>query len=143
FDGFYECMVHSQTYVENEWKGVPEWNPATSLILKPAESKTFGLRFLLSDSIRHIERTLTENQRPVAVGIPGYVLPTDIDARLFLKYGRAAKSLTVEPNGALAIDKLPASAAKGGWTAYSVKGKQWGRSRLTVTYDDGLVQTVH
>jgi hypothetical protein len=25
----------------------------------------------------------------------------------------------------------------------SVKGKTWGRSRLTVTYEDGLVQTIH
>ena len=29
-----------------------------------------------------------------------------------------------------------------GWTAYTVKGKTWGRSRLTVTYDDGSVQTI-
>ena len=24
-----------------------------------------------------------------------------------------------------------------------MKGKTWGRSRLTMTYDDGLVQTIH
>src|SRR5206468_6031494 len=65
------------------------------------------------------------------------------DGRLFLKYGGAAKSMSVEPEGALAINKLPASAAKGGRAAYFVKGKHWGRLRLTVTYDDGLVQTIH
>src|SRR5947207_287964 len=132
FEGFYEWMVHSQTYAESEWKGVQEWNPATSLILKPGESKTYGLRFLVSDSIRHIERTLAENQRPAAVGIPGYVLPTDIDARLFLKYSRPVKTLRVEPEGAILITK---AAPRNGWAAYDVKGNQWGRSRLTITYD--------
>ncbi len=139
FEGFYEWMVHSQTYADNEWKGVQEWNPATSLTLKPGESKTYGVRFLLSDSIRHIERTLTENQRPVAVGAPGYVLPTDIDAHLFLKYSKPVKTLRVEPEGAISFTR---AASRNGWAAYTVKGKQWGRSRLTITYDDGSVQTI-
>jgi len=26
-EGFYEWMVHSQAYAENEWKGVQQWNP--------------------------------------------------------------------------------------------------------------------
>ena len=139
FEGFYEWMVHSQTYADNEWKGVQEWNPATSLTLKPGQSKTYGVKFLLSDSIRDIERTLAENQRPVAVGIPGYVLPTDIAAQLFLKYPKPVKTLRVEPEGAISITK---AAPRNGWAAYNVKGKQWGRSRLTITYDDGLVQTI-
>jgi hypothetical protein len=139
FEGFYEWMVHSQTYADNEWKGVQEWNPATSLILKPGESKTYGIRFLVSDSIRHIESTLAENQRPVAVGIPGYVLPTDIDARLFLNYSKPVKALRVEPEGAISITRV---APTNGWAAYNVQGKQWGRSRLTITYEDGLSQTI-
>lgn len=139
FEGFYEWMVHSKAYAENEWKGVEEWNPATSLVLKPGESQTYGVRFILSDSIRNIERTLAENHRPVAVGIPGYVLPTDINAKLFLKYAKAVKSLAVEPEGALTITK---AAPGNSWAAYEVKGKKWGRSRLTVTYEDGLVQTI-
>jgi Family of unknown function (DUF5695) len=140
FEGFYEWMTHSQAYAENEWKGVQEWNPPTSLTLKPGESRTYGVKFALSDSIRNIERTLAENHRPVAIGIPGYILPTDIKAKLFLKYTKAVKSVAVEPEGALSITK---TALAEGWAAYDVKGKQWGRSRLTVTYDDGLVQTIH
>jgi len=140
FEGFYEWMVHSQAYAENEWKGVQEWNPATSLTLQPGESKSYGIKFLVSNSIRGIEQTLTDNQRPVAIGIPGYILPTDIDARLFLKYPKSAKSLRVEPEGAISLTRLPNAA--GGWAAYAVLGKQWGRSRLTVTYADGLVQTI-
>jgi Family of unknown function (DUF5695) len=140
FEGFYEWMVHSQAYAENEWKDAQPWNSPTSLTLAPGESKTYGLKFLISDSIRHIEKTLAENQRPVAVGVPGYILPQDIEARLFLKYDQPVSSMKVEPATAIEIHK-DASDRKG-WRAYTLQGKTWGRSRLTVTYDDGTVQTI-
>ena len=140
FEGFYEWMVHSRAYAENEWKAAQPWNPATMLRLSPGESKTYGLKFLLSDSIRNIEKTLEENGRPVAVGVPGYVVPEDINARLFLQYSNSVKSISVEPEGALSISEdAPISS---GWRAYTVKGKTWGRSRLNVTYDDGTTQTI-
>lgn len=103
FEGFYEWMVHSRAYAENEWRNTQPWNPPTSLTLKPGESKTYGLQFVLSDSIRHIESTLSENHRPVAVGIPGYVLPEDIEGRWFLKYSEPVSSLKVEPASAIEI----------------------------------------
>jgi hypothetical protein len=140
FEGFYEWMVHSQAYAENEWKNAQPWNTPTGLTLAPGESKTYGLKFLVSDSIRHIENTLTKNQRPVAVGVPGYVLPEDIDARLFLKYGKPVASLKVEPPSAIEIREDPPT--HDGWRAYTLQGKTWGRSRLTVVYGDGTVQTV-
>ena len=139
FEGFYEWLVHSQAYAEREWQNVEQWNPPTALTLAPGESRTYGVKFLLSDSIRNIENTLATNQRPVALGIPGYIVPMDIDARLFLKYPQSVRSLAVEPGGALTItEDRPA----GGWKAYTLKGKSWGRARLTVTYDDGLVETI-
>ena len=140
FEGFYEWMVHSQTYAENEWKAAQPWNPPTSLTLAPGESKTYGIKFLVSDSIRDIEKTLAEDGRPVAVGIPGYVLPMDMDARLFLKSAKGVKSMTVTPQAAIAIRE---NGSVNGWRAYTLTGRTWGRSRLTVTYDDGSVQTVH
>ena len=140
FEGFYEWMVHSQAYAENEWKSAQPWNPATSLTLAPGESKTYGVKFVLSDSIRDIEKTLTANGRPVAVGVPGYVVPMDVNARLFVKSPHAVKSIAVQPEGALAVSDDPA--AGDGWRAFTVKGKTWGRSRLTLTYDDGSIQTI-
>lgn len=133
-------MVRSKAYAENEWKAAQPWNPSTMLRLAPGESKTYGFKFLLSDSIRDIEKTLAENGRPAAVGVPGYVVPMDINARLFLKYPESVKSMVVEPEGALSIrrDGLLSS----GWRAYTVHGKTWGRSRLTVTYEDGFEQTI-
>src|SRR5438552_18616610 len=79
--------------------------------------------------------------RPVAVGAPGYVLPMNIEARLFLKYPKVVKSMTVEPGGAITVKK--GVNTSGGWKDYTVQGKLWGRARLTVSYQDGLVQTIH
>jgi hypothetical protein len=141
FEGFYEWMIHSQAYAENEWKNVQPWNPPSGLTLGPGESKTYGLKFLLSDSIRHVEKTLADNGRPVAVGVPGYVLPQDIEGRLFLKYGRPVTSLKVEPASAIEIHED--SPDHGNWRAYTLHGKTWGRSRLSITYGDGTVQTIH
>ena len=140
FEGFYEWMVHSRAYTENEWKGVQEWNPPTSLTLRPGESKTYGVKFLIANSIRNIERTLSENRRPLAVGVPGYVLPSEITGRLFLNYSAPVKSFAVEPEGAIKVTKSTQSAK--GWAAYDVAGNGWGRARLTITYTDGLVQTI-
>jgi hypothetical protein len=140
FEGFYEWMVHSQAYAENEWKKAEPWNPPTMLTLPPGESKTYGLKFLLADSIQNIDSTLAANHRPVAVGVPGYVLPMDTDARLFLNYSGNVKSMSVKPEGAIKIVRQPGG--RGRWKAYVLRGQSWGRSRLTVTYDDGLVQTI-
>lgn len=140
FEGFYEWMPLSLAYAENEWKNAQPWNPPTSETLAPGATKTFGIKFLLAPEIRDVEKTLAENNRPVAVGIPGYILPMDIDAKLFLKYPGEVKSVAVEPAGAIAIEKN--SATEHGWKNYTLRGKNWGRSRLTITYDDGLVQTI-
>jgi hypothetical protein len=141
FEGFFDWMVHSQAYTENEWKQAQPWNPPTSLTLAPGAAKTYGVRFLVSEDIRGMERTLVANARPVAVGIPGYVLPMDLNGQLFLKYGKAVKSLDVEPKGALSW--TAGKTTPGGWKAYTLQGKTWGRARLTVTYADGLLQSIH
>ena len=140
FEGMFAWMVHTQAYAENEWRNVTPWNPPTSAALAPGEARTYGVRFLRSDQIRSIEKTLAANRRPVAVGIPGYVLPMDQDGKLFLHYAHGVKTVTSEPAGAIAVsvDKP----VKNGWKAYTLHGKTWGRVRLTVTYDDGARQAV-
>ena len=142
FEGAFDWTVFSQGYAEKEWAGVNQWNTPTSLTLKPHESKTFGLRFLVADSILHIESTLAAADRPVAVGVPGYVVPMDLDAKLFLTPGkRAVKTITSEPAQALTV--TAAGKAPGGALRYDVRGKQWGRARLAISYDDGATQTIH
>ncbi|PQA55020.1 hypothetical protein C5O19_20975 [Siphonobacter curvatus] len=141
FEGFHEWMVHSKAHAEKDWSKAQPWNQPTSLTLQPGESKRYGLKLVLAPAIRSIESTLVEQKRPVSVGIPGYVVPQDVNARLFLKYPSAVKSVQVEPAGALSwqVDL----ATKNGWKAYLIRGKQWGRARLTIQYQDGLTQTIH
>jgi hypothetical protein len=141
FEGFYEWMVHSKAYAENEWKKADPWNKPTAGILKPGETKSYGVRFVLAGTPEHLEKTLIQYNRPVAVGIPGYVLPQDTDGKLFLNYKSKVHHLKIEPEGALALS--PAKGAKNGWKAYAVKGRKWGRASLTIQYEDGLVQTVN
>jgi hypothetical protein len=141
FEGFYDWMVQSKAYAENEWRSAEPWNVPTDVSLAPRESKTYGVRFLVSDSIRDIERTLAENRRPVAVGIPGYILPMNLEAQLFLKYPQPVKSISVEPAGSIVIHADPATTTR--WKHYTLEGKSWGRARATVVYADGLTQTIH
>lgn len=141
FEGHFEWMAHTKAYAEDEWSEAEPWNEPTAAALAPGESRTYGVRFLLSDSIRQIEETLADDRRPVAVGVPGYILPRDIDGRLFVNSPSPIESYSVAPEGALQVSER--SETPGGWEALSVKGDQWGRSRLTLRYADGREQTIH
>jgi hypothetical protein len=140
FEGLHEWMVHSKSYAETEWKGVEQWNTPTSAVLKPGETRSYGLKFLLANSLRDIEKTLSANGYPVAVGIPGYVVPMDVNAKLFLQYNKAVKKITVEPEGAIEIKASKEPNAN--WKTYEVKGKKWGRARVIINYEDGVCQTI-
>jgi len=140
YEGLHEWMVHSKSYAETAWKEAEQWNNPTSVLLKPGETVGYGVRLILADSLRDIENALTAAERPVAVGIPGYVVPSDVDAKLFLRYGRKVSEMKVEPEGALEIRDGGINAK--GWKEYDIRGRKWGRARLTVTYEDGLTQTV-
>lgn len=141
FEGFHEWMAHSKAHEEEEWRVVEPWNPATSTTLQSGESKSYGVKFILANEIKSIEEKLIENERPVAVGVPGYVVPKDVNAKLFLKYKSEVRTIEVEPKGALKVKE--ADPAKSGWKTYEIKGKDWGRVRLTITYEDGLRQSVN
>jgi hypothetical protein len=142
FEGAFEWTVHSRAYADNEWKSATPWNAPSAVTLKPGETRGYGLRFLVANEIRAIEPTLAANDRPVAVGLPGYILPMDLEGKLFLTPGnRKIATLTSDPAGALTV--TAGVRAKGGQFQYVVQGKQWGRARLTVTYSDGTAQTIH
>jgi hypothetical protein len=141
FEGFYEWMVHSKATAEEEWAEAEPWNLPTSATLAPGEVRSYGLVFLLADGLRSIEPALEANRRPVAVGIPGYLLPKDQIGRLFLKSVSEIRSLEVEPSGALTLTR--GETTPGGWQAFDVRGQVWGRARVTVRYADGSGQTIH
>lgn len=141
FEGFHEWMAYSKAYSENEWKGVEQWNEPTSLVLQPNETKNFALKFVLTEGIKNIQETLVKEKHPVTVGVPGYVLPQDVEGQLFIDYNQRVASITVEPSGALEIKENGTTAL--GKKKYHVQGKKWGRARLTITYTDGTEQTIN
>lgn len=141
FEGFYEWMVHSKAYVQNEWSSTEPWNPPTSEILDPTESRSYSVKFLLSDTIKEIEPALINNGRPVAVGLPGYVLPMDQEGHLYLKHSSDVRWIDVEPSGSMVLSEQDTT--QNGWKAYTIHGREWGRSRVTVTYEDGLKQSIN
>ncbi|WP_293782759.1 DUF5695 domain-containing protein [uncultured Pedobacter sp.] len=141
FEGFYEWMVYSKAYAENEWKHAEQWNTPTSTVLKPGESRSYALQFILSGTAKDIENKLIENKRPVAISVPGYVLPKDVEGKLFINYPKKIKTIQVQPENALKI--VAADLTKNGWKSYLIKGNTWGRARLSITYEDGLEQTVN
>jgi alpha-L-arabinofuranosidase len=141
FEGFYEWMVYSKAYAGKEWKNAEPWNEPTSVVLAPGQVCRVALSFALCPSVRAIDSTLIAGGRPVALGVPGYVLPQDVQGRLFLHYTSPVRSMSVSPAEALTVhapDTLP-----GGWASYAIQGHTWGRARLTVTYTDGTEQTIH
>lgn len=140
FEGMMEWTVHTKAFAETDWKGVEQWVTPSAATLAAGETRVYGVQFTASPSIREIEKTLEGLGRPVAVGLPGYIVPQDQTAKLFLKYGSAVGGITVEPAGSLTLTRN--SEGKNGWVGYSVKATGWGRSRVTVRYADGTSQVV-
>ena len=141
FEGAFEWLVHSEAYASNEWQGVQPWNPGTMVALAPGQTRTYGVKLLVSKEIRGIEDTLAASGRPVAVGIPGYILPMDLNGKLFLNYASEVAAVEVAPEGAIELAKTDPT--EHGWQSYELHGKTWGRARVTITYADGLKQAIH
>ncbi|KZV68436.1 hypothetical protein PENSPDRAFT_582365 [Peniophora sp. CONT] len=142
FEGLYEWSFHTLAYAQNEWAEADPWNAPTSFTLQAGQTRTYGLQFNLAPSIRGIESTLQAAGRPVAVGVPGYVVPADAPAKLFLNHASPVANITSSPAGALTW-ATNSDASGAGWVGYTISGAKWGRARLSVAYKDGTVQTVH
>ncbi|KAJ7762308.1 hypothetical protein DFH07DRAFT_813874 [Mycena maculata] len=142
FEGLYEWQFHTLAFAQNEWVNVTPWNAPTSAILQPGQTRTYGLQFRVAPSIPEIETILQELSRPVVVAVPGYILPTDQLGKLFLNYPSAVQSITVSPAGALTWT-ANTDAITAGWVGYTITSHTWGRARLSITYTDGTLQTVH
>src|SRR3546814_15772602 len=98
-----DWTVHSAALAEREWKDAGEqWNAPTSRTLAPGEAIEVGVRLVQAPSIRAIESPLIANKRPVAIGIPGYVVPMDQQASL----------VVTAPSRLLSVDSHPAGAVE-------------------------------
>lgn len=143
YEGNYAWEVFTKAWAEHEWKETEPWNTPTSKILQSGENVTVGLRFSVAGEIQQIEDTISEVGLPVAVGIPGYIVPQDLTAKLFIHAPERVSSISVEPEGAL---ELTSTGTYGeGWVGYDIKASEsaFGRSRVVVTYSDNSTHAVH
>lgn len=138
FEGNYEWQVHSLAWAQNEWVNSKPWNVPTSKILQPGEMYSIGLRFSISETIQQIEDAVLNTKTPLAIGIPGYVVPSDSWTRLYLNHSAAVKS--VDAGGAFTVS---APSTSGGPYKLTPSASAWGRARVTVSYEDSKIQTVH
>ena len=139
FEGLYEWQAHTLAWAQNEWKSVTPWNTPTSMILAPGKSFTAGLRFSLArGGVRDIESTVKAVGKPYAMGVPGYIVPQDLTADLYVSSKATITSVISDPAGALTF-------ANSGNGHYTVKASSsiWGRARATILYSDGVNQSVH
>jgi hypothetical protein len=146
FEGYYEWQTHTLAWAQNEWKNVVPWNAATSETLQPGQTRSFGLQFNLGTTIRDIDTTLANAGRPVTVGIPGYIIPSDQTGKLFVKYSSAVQTVTVSPSNGLTLTAN--SEGRNGFSGFTVKVPSSSpalpaRVRVTITYADSTSQTVH
>ena len=139
FEGFYEWQVLTKAWADDEWAGKTPWNPPSSRTLEPGDSLQLGVRFSVAEGgVRDLDAAIQKTGTPVAVGVPGYIIPRDSPAQLFLKADSDVESISAEPEGSLSVDETEP-------LTYTVtpSASAWGRARLTVKYTDGKVQTIH
>ena len=143
YEGNFAWEVYTAGYKNSYWAGAEQWNEPTSLLLGSGDSRRFALRFTPVDAVEDIEPTLGMLGRPVAVGLPGYVLPSDVLGSLYLNSSLGQPTMDVYPRGSLTLGDLSQPPAKP-WCGYSVTPTQdfFGRARITIRYPD-MVQTVH
>ncbi|KAI8166456.1 hypothetical protein K4K49_005914 [Colletotrichum sp. SAR 10_70] len=139
WEGFFEWTVHSKAWAENEWKNVEPWNTPTNAVLKPGESRRYGVRFTaVNEGVQKIDAAIASTETPNAISLPGYIIPRDSAATLHLQTGLGINSLFTSPPDALqVIDR--------GNNTYTVQpsSSTWGRVRLNVDYDNNTTQTIH
>jgi hypothetical protein len=144
YEGNYAWEVFTLAYAKDEWRNATPWNPPTSMTLQGEEEVTRGLRFSIAEQVQEIEETVASIELPVAVGIPGYVLPQDLVGKLFVNATQTISSIDVEPKGALAVMKHDKTYAAS-WTGFDVQASNgtFGRVGMVITYEGSITQAVH
>jgi hypothetical protein len=139
FEGLYEWQVLTKAWAENEWAEQNPWNTPSSRTLQPGQSLQFGVRFSVAkDGVRGLDAAIGNTGTPVAVGVPGYIVPRDLPALLYLQSNSSVASIAAEPQGSMRAEQ-----GNDGLFTLTTSASAWGRVRLTIKYDDGKAQTIH
>ncbi|TVY80290.1 hypothetical protein LSUE1_G007852 [Lachnellula suecica] len=138
FEGFYSWEVFSKAYAENEWNSTVPWNTGSSTTLTAGQSITLGLRFSLAESISSIDTAVVKSGTPLARGLPGFIIPVDLDSYLYLNYTSPVSSIASSPLSAITFTETGPGTYK-----LSPSTSTWGRVRVEIMYSDNKTQTVH
>ena len=104
---------------------------------------SFGLRFSLASDVRDIDNAVVKAGIPSAIGVPGFIIPNDMEAKLFLNYAASVSSITFDPTDAFTIASISSSSTDGALYTFQPSLLAWGRVRASIQYSDGSFQTVH
>lgn len=140
YEGNYEWLVYSEAYAETQWQDAEPWNVPTSKTLQSGETLSVGLRFSIAQTVEDIESVVAAQDIPVAVGVPGYVISSEVPARLFINSTKGISAIESYPKDAFTIaqgDKIDS------WYNLTISASQsFGRVRLQITYHDQSKQTL-
>lgn len=138
FEGYYQWMTSSLAYAEQEWNASVPWNAPTYKTIDPGETLKVGVRFTLVEEISQIEQAVQDLGLSVAKSIPGYIIPNDLQASLYLYNAQECGPLSTDPPGAFDIAEL----GEGRYTLTPSEGV-FGRVAVIISRPDGKRQTVH
>ncbi|KAF5517873.1 hypothetical protein CGCA056_v011182 [Colletotrichum aenigma] len=139
WEGFFEWTVHTKAWAENDWKDVEPWNTPTNAVIKPGESRRYGVRFTaVKEGVQKIDAAIASTGISNAISLPGYIIPRDSQATLHLQTKVGTHSMSTSPPDSLqVIDR--------GNNKYTIQpsASTWGRVRLNVNYDNNTTQKIH
>ena len=151
FEGVYAWYAHSLAWVADDNAAAAsleatrgaEWNEPTSVEIAPGAEQTFSLRFFASTGTRTVNSRLQSKDRPTLVGIPGFVGAQNEEVKLIVHSSSSPSIESVAPDGAIGFG-APASVGNDLYEfSGKVSGSVFGRSRVTLKFDNGDRATAH
>ena len=119
-----------------------DYNVPTNFTLRPRQSRIVGLRFFTSTGPRTVEDRLTQWERPVIVGVPGFTISADQDIKMVITSKSAPSVSSVSPA------KIKFNAVTTISTGvYAITGRvqagSYGQVRVSLNFANGDVATAH
>ena len=144
-------LTHSKAYAQAEWvEGGKPWLEPTSTVLAPAggggaSRLEFALAFSIAVDVRGKAAALRAAGNAEVVGVPGYILGTDMEGAHLLvrppEGARLAAAASDEPSLEVGpIERVPSAAPA--WARVPLRAKSDGRPRLILKYSDGTAQVI-
>ena len=141
-------LTHSKAYAQAEWaEGGKPWLSPTSRTLaaagSPGDTAEVAISFALADDVRSKGAALQRAGIAEVLGVPGYVLGSDMTtAHLLVRPPSGAQLLSASSDDvALSVGSIGAATAPG-WSMVPLRATANGRPRLTLSYSDNTSQVV-